>query len=160
MPNQTPFKVLAVCLGNICRSPLAEELIRQAARKADQSWEVASAGTGSWHVGNPPDPRSRSVAQKHGLSIEEQRAQHVHPQLLAEYDLILAMDRKNYADLQKMAQTEEQRNKIKLLLDHVGLASETGPDVFDPYWDDSGFEGVFQLLDKAAARLVAMEAKM
>lgn len=157
MPAPPTLKVLAVCLGNICRSPLAEALIRQAASRADQNWEVASAGTGNWHVGNPPDPRSRAVAREHGLSIDAQRAQQATPQLLAQYDLILAMDRKNYQNLRKLAQTAEQRDKIKLLLDHVGLSEESGPDVFDPYWDDSGFEGVFQLLEKAASRLVALE---
>lgn len=155
MTNSTSFKVLAVCLGNICRSPLAEGLIQHAAESADLNWQVDSAGTGAWHVGNPPDPRSRAIAKSHGLDIDHQRAQKVTSDMIKQYDLVLAMDRKNYADLQQMASSEVELQKIKLLLDYVGLAQENGPDVFDPYWDDNGFEGVYQLIKAAAARLVA-----
>lgn len=154
MSNTTPYRVLAVCLGNICRSPLAEGLIQRAADRAGLNWEVASAGTGSWHVGAPPDPRSRAVAKQHGLNIDRQRAQQVTDQLMSEYDLVLAMDRSNYTNLHNIAASEANRGKIKLLLDHVKLSEEKGPDVFDPYWDDSGFEGVYRLLEEAAERLV------
>lgn len=154
MPANPTYKVLAVCLGNICRSPLAEGLIQLAANEAELNWEVASAGTGHWHVGNPPDPRSRAVAKKHGLNIDHQRAQQVTTALLEEYDLVLAMDRNNYNDLMTLARTETQRQKINLLLDYTDLSATNGPDVFDPYWDDSGFEGIYQLLKKAAEMVV------
>lgn len=155
MTVQPPYKVLAVCLGNICRSPLAEGLIQRAANEVGLNWEVASAGTGGWHVGNPPDPRSRAVAKAHQLDITQQRAQQVNATLLEEYDLVLAMDRQNFADLTSMA-TSSQLPKIKLLLDYTGLSEQHGPDVFDPYWDDDGFEGVYQLLKNAANKLVSM----
>lgn len=156
MPPQPTFRVLAVCLGNICRSPLAEGLIQAAADRAGLAWEVASAGTGNWHVGDPPDPRSRAVARGHGLDINAQRAQQATPALLDRYDLVLAMDRSNLDNLTALAQTEAQRDKIKLLLDYTGLADTHGPDVFDPYWDDDGFEGVYQLLERAADRVVEL----
>lgn len=157
MTSTTPYKVLAVCLGNICRSPLAEGLIQRKADEAGLNWQVASAGTGNWHVGNPPDPRSRAVAKENGLEISHQRAQTVTSTLMEEYDLILAMDRQNLTDLKSRA-TEKQARKIKLLLDYTGLSDAHGPDVFDPYWDDSGFEGVYRLLEEAAVKVVKLEA--
>ncbi len=153
MNNNQPYKILAVCLGNICRSPLAEGLLQRTAKERDLNWEVASGGTGNWHVGQPPDPRSRAVAKQHGLDISQQRAHQVTPADLHEYDLILAMDRKNLANLQAMATSAEQSEKIKLLLTYTELSETAGLDVFDPYWDDNGFEGVYQLLATAAAKV-------
>lgn len=148
------MKILAVCLGNICRSPLAEGLLRREAERRGLDWEIASGGTAGYHVGNPPDRRSIAVARAHGLDISGQRSHQVQPADLDYYDLILAMDRQNQRDLLNLAATAAQREKVKLLLDYASLAKEAGYDVFDPYWDDSGFQGVYQLLEKAAGRVV------
>lgn len=144
-----PYKIIAVCLGNICRSPLAEGHLRRVAKERELDWEISSGGTGSWHVGGPPDPRSREVAKLHGMNIDDQRAHQVTLADLQSNDLILAMDRSNYNDLLTLAETDDQKIKIKLLLDYTGLSEISGPDVFDPYWDDSGFEGIYSLLEKA-----------
>jgi protein-tyrosine phosphatase len=154
MTITTPFSILLVCLGNICRSPLAEGLLRQAAERKDINLRVASGGTGGWHVGNPPDPRSQAVAAEHGLDISSQRAHQVTVHDLDHYDLVLAMDSNNLRDLKTLAKTDAQRQKIHLFLGYAGLEESDGPDVFDPYWDDSGFAGVYDLIAKAADRIV------
>ncbi len=151
-PN-TPFRVLAVCLGNICRSPLAEALLSRAAQANGLEWEVDSAGTGGWHVGAPPDPRGQAVAKQYGLDISKQRGRRLKAQDLDDYDLILAMDSRNLETLQSFAAKPEQKDKIKLLLAYAELEEAHGPDVFDPYWDDSRFEEVFLLIENAANRV-------
>ncbi|MTB50556.1 low molecular weight protein-tyrosine-phosphatase [Lewinella sp. W8] len=154
MTITTPFSILLVCLGNICRSPLAEGLLRNAAQRKDIDLTISSGGTGGWHVGNPPDPRSQAVAAAHGLDISQQRAHQVSVHDLKQYDLILAMDRNNLRDLKALAQNDAQRQKIHLFLEFAGLEDSDGPDVFDPYWDDSGFAGVYELIARAADRIV------
>lgn len=136
-----------VCLGNICRSPLAEGILKHYIKKEKLDWFVDSAGTGAWHIGNPPDSRSIEVAKKHGLDISSQRARKIRSTDFEEFDIIFAMDSSNYNDLQRYALDDEEKEKIKLIL------NETEPNqnnsVPDPYWDDNGFEKVYQMLDKA-----------
>lgn len=144
------MKILAVCLGNICRSPLAEGLLRHEAEARDLDWEVASGGTAGYHTGNPPDPRSIAVACEHGLDISTQRSHHVSVADLEYYDLVLGMDRQNVEDLIARAETAEQREKVHLFLDFAGLTETDGPDVFDPYYDDDAYAGVYELVARAA----------
>lgn len=146
------MKILAVCLGNICRSPLAEGLLRREIEALGLDWEVASGGTAGYHTGNPPDPRSIAIAQEHGLNISGQRSHHVTVEDLETYDVVFGMDRQNVADLMAKAQTVEQRNKIHLFLDYSGLTQTDGPDVFDPYYDDRAYAGVYELVERAAIR--------
>lgn len=153
MKVSTPTSILLVCLGNICRSPLAEGLLRRAVHGRNLDLSVASAGTGAWHVGKPPDPRSQAIAAAHGLDISPQRAHQVSVQDLEDYDLVLAMDRNNLRDLKALAREESQRQKIHLFLEFAGLRAAEGPDVFDPYWDDAGFAGVYDLIARAADRV-------
>ncbi|WP_395091669.1 low molecular weight protein-tyrosine-phosphatase [Vaginella massiliensis] len=143
------MKILMVCLGNICRSPLAEGILRH---KVNNDVQVASAGTGNWHVGEAPDKRSILVAKQHGVDISQQRAQHFTPAMFDDFDLIFAMDGQNYSDLKKMAQNEEHLSKLHLFLeDALGEAN----DVPDPYYGgESDFVHVFQLIDDATDRLV------
>ncbi|TXF90122.1 low molecular weight phosphotyrosine protein phosphatase [Neolewinella aurantiaca] len=148
------MKIIAVCLGNICRSPLAEGLLRREAESRGLDWEIASGGTANYHTGNPPDPRSVAVAREHGIDITTQRSHHVSEEDLEYYDLVLGMDRQNVADLKARAQTQDQRDKIHLFLDYAGLAESDGPDVFDPYYDDRAYAGVYQLVEKAAMRVM------
>ena len=82
------MKIMMVCLGNICRSPLAEGIMREKIRMHELDWEVASSGTGSWHIGEAPDPRSQKIAQMHGIDISNQRAQNFSPYHFAQYALI------------------------------------------------------------------------
>lgn len=145
------MKILMVCLGNICRSPLAEGILQAKADDQHLAWQVDSAGTGAYHVGEKPDPRSQAIASKYGLDISGQRARQFKASDLNEFDLIFAMDSSNYQNILKLAQTEEQRQRVKLILEFTGAPESNVPD---PYWDDNGFEHVYQLLDTACDRIV------
>lgn len=145
------MKILMVCLGNICRSPLAEGIMKEKVRRRNLGWEVDSAGTGYWHTGEGPDPRSVAIAQRKGIDIRSQRARQIRPKDLEEFDLIFAMDTQNYRDIRLLAAGAEQEQKIHLILDlvHPGQARS----VPDPYYDDDGFEGVFRMLEEACEQI-------
>jgi protein-tyrosine phosphatase len=147
------MKILAVCLGNICRSPLAEGLLRREIEARDLDWTVDSAGTGSWHAGEQPDPRSIAVANNHGLDISGQRARQLFPADLDQYDLILAMDESNYEKINKLVQREDHRTKIYRITEYAFPDREV-ENVPDPYWDNNGFEGVYAMLSAAAVRVI------
>ncbi len=136
-----------VCLGNICRSPLAEGIMKHKIEQAGLDWQVESRGTGSWHVGNLPDKRSIVVARLHGLDITDQRSQQLEKADLQNFDLIYAMDTSNYRNTVAMANNETESSKVKMILNE----SEPGMNksVPDPYYDEDGFEQVYQMLDKA-----------
>ena len=110
-----------------------------------------SAGTGAYHVGEQPDPRSQAVARKYGLDISYQRARQFKAADLDEFDLIFAMDSRNYQNMLQLAANEEQKQRVKLILEFTGSEERNVPD---PYWDDNGFEHVYQLLDTACDRIV------
>lgn len=145
------MKILMVCLGNICRSPLAEGIMQGIIDDNQLPWEVDSAGTGSWHIGDPPDPRSIQTAKNHGLDIRHQRARQFTKADFETFDLILAMDQSNYENIVNLAGSSEQVEKVKLILDYDNSLEREVPD---PYWDDNGFEHVFQLLDKACNSII------
>ncbi|MBU2976271.1 low molecular weight protein-tyrosine-phosphatase [Zobellia sp. B3R18] len=141
-------KVLMVCLGNICRSPLAEGILQ--AKVDPENVFVDSAGTGGYHIGNPPDPRSIAVAKKHGLDIENQRCRQFQKSDFKKFDVIYAMDRNNLNNILNLADSPDDAKKVKLLLTEVELPVIEVPD---PYWDDNGFEKVFQLIDTACTSI-------
>jgi len=145
-------KILMVCLGNICRSPLAEGILKS---KIDQSkYEVASAGTGHWHVGDLPDPRSIEVAKKHGLDITDQRGKQFSTYDFEVYDHIFVMDNSNYHDVIKLAKTEKEKQKVYRILNEIFPGENV--DVPDPYHGgDDGFEKVYQMLDQACEAIAA-----
>ena len=145
------YKFLMVCLGNICRSPLAQGILES---KVDPDKVfVDSAGTGGWHVGNPPDPRSIAVAREYGLNIENQRCRKFHPSDFQKFDVIYTMDQSNYDNIVAMAQNEADVEKVKLLLKEVDLPEKEVPD---PYYDeDDGFEHLYRLIDCACEAIVA-----
>ncbi len=141
-----------VCLGNICRSPLAEGIMRNKIRLYALDWEVASAGTGSWHVGEAPDPRSQKIAKIHGIDISNQRAQKFSHYHFAEFDLIYTMDSSNYQDVISQAIHEEEKQKVELIMNiaYPGM----NQNIPDPYYDDNLYEKVFQMLDTACDKII------
>lgn len=146
------MKILMVCLGNICRSPLAEGILENKIKEKKLNWTVDSAGTGSWHVGEKPDYRSIKTAKKFGITIENQRARVLRKADLDEFDWIFAMDSQNQRDILALCQTQEQRNKVQLLLSFSNPS--LGLNVPDPYYDDQAFEPVYYLLNNACNHLI------
>lgn len=130
--------VLFVCLGNICRSPLAEAAFRQALRAHALAAEVDSAGTGDWHVGSAPDPRAQLTARRQGIDISGYRARQVCDADFQRFSHIVALDRNNLSALTAMKPVQ-CRARLSLLLDHV--PGRSGQPVADPYYgDEQGFE--------------------
>jgi protein-tyrosine phosphatase len=141
------MKILMVCLGNICRSPLAEGILRSKLEVHMDGLHIDSAGTGGWHAGEPPDRRSVTVAQQNGLDISKQRARKLIKEDLENFDVIFAMDRSNLNDILSMAEPEHV-DKIHLFLEFAGLGKQDVPDPW--HGDASDFESVFRLLSQAS----------
>jgi len=150
------IKILFVCLGNICRSPLAEGVFRHKVREAglEDVIEISSCGTGSWHVGAPPDRRMIECARDFGVSLEGQRAQQFESRHLEAFDLILAMDKNNLHDILHLDQGDDFGHKVRLF-------REFDPDpgdyqVPDPYYGGSeGFVEVYQIVSRTTERIIA-----
>lgn len=138
-----------VCLGNICRSPLAEGILKS---KVDDSVIVESAGTGGWHAGETPDPRSIAIAKENGIDITDQRARKFKARDLDAYDFIYAMDNSNYRDILSHAKHTRQTKKVKLILNEIYPGENLS--VPDPYYGgDNGFKRVFDMLDAACDKI-------
>jgi protein-tyrosine phosphatase len=159
-----PIRILFVCLGNICRSPTAEGVMRALVAEAglEESIELDSAGTGGWHVGSPPDERATATARARGISLEGV-ARQVRRADFGDFDLILAMDHANLAELERLAPDEQAGGKVRLLreFDPAGvalIASRRSPedlDVPDPYYGGSrGFEDVLDIVQAACVGLL------
>ncbi|WP_313203194.1 low molecular weight protein-tyrosine-phosphatase [Pseudomonas sp.] len=147
------MRILFVCLGNICRSPTAEGVLRhqlQLAGLAEQV-HVASAGTGDWHVGKAPDSRTCKAALARGYDLSKQRAQQVKPAHFAEYDLILAMDESNLGHLRAL-RPQDAAGELDLFLRRYGAALDEVPDPY--YGGAEGFEQVLDLVEVACRELV------
>lgn len=151
------MKILMVCLGNICRSPLAEGILKTIAEQRGLNWEIDSAGTGSWHTGSQPDQRSIEVASKYGIDITYQRARKVRSTDFEEFDLIYAMDNANYEDLLRLSIGSEERQKIKRILDETHPGQQRS--VPDPYFNSNGFEEVYQMLFEACETIIERYGK-
>ena len=146
------MRILMVCLGNICRSPLAEGILKNKSTHLDIY--VDSAGTAGYHVGNKPDARAIEIAQKYNIDLNNQRARQFSRKDFDEFDIIYAMDKNNYANLISLADNNEERNKIKMILNE--LDHDSFQSVPDPYYGgQEGFEKVYKLLDKACEKIVS-----
>ncbi|WP_019831739.1 low molecular weight protein-tyrosine-phosphatase [Sphingomonas sp. PR090111-T3T-6A] len=144
--------VLLVCLGNICRSPLAEAALRAEAARAGIDLEIDSAGTGGWHAGNAPDRRAQAVALRHGIDISGYRARQVMAADFTRFTHIVALDEDNLADLRRLAPAGTTAT-IGLLLDHV--PGREGQGVRDPYYGDAdGFDATWADVSAGARGLV------
>jgi len=140
------MKILMVCLGNICRSPMADGLMRK--KVADHNLDVVvdSAGTGDWHVGHSPDSRMMETAKRNGVPIDELRGRQFKVADFDEFDRIFVMDKSNFANVTKLARDEKDTQKVEMFLNltHPGKDIE----VPDPYFGgDEGFQEVFEMLD-------------
>lgn len=153
------MKVLMVCLGNICRSPLAEGILRhkvneqlKLGNQKFESWEVDSAGTSGFHASEKPDIRSRKVAKENGIDISQQRSRQFRGWDFETFDIIYVMDSSNYQNVLALAKTEEEKAKVKLIMNEL----EPGMNIAvpDPYYGEYGFENVFEMLDKACDEII------
>jgi protein-tyrosine phosphatase len=127
-------RVLFVCLGNICRSPLAEAAFRAEAERVSLDVEIDSAGTGDWHVGQPPDGRARAAAKRHGVNIDDLRARQIKAKDFHHFDHVVALDLANLRDLRAL-KPPNAKAELSLLLDHV--AGREGKAVIDPYYGEA-----------------------
>ncbi|MDX3927530.1 MAG: low molecular weight protein-tyrosine-phosphatase [Shinella sp.] len=147
------LRILFVCLGNICRSPLAEGILRHVAAERGRSdlFEIDSAGTGGWHIGDPPDPRTIAVARRHGIDISDLRGRKLRDADFDDFDLLLALDRGNLHMLTGLA-PPRHAGKIQLFARH---ALRKAIDVPDPYYGaPEDFEAVFHLLYSGCSSIV------
>lgn len=143
-----------VCLGNICRSPTAEGVMRHQVDAAGLADRIAidSAGTGDWHVGEPPDTRAQAAARTRGYDLSALRARQVNAVDFERFDLLLAMDEANFAELRRRC-PPEHRDKVRLLMEFAPGATEI--EVADPYFGDAqGFEQVLDQVERACAGLL------
>lgn len=143
-------RILMVCLGNICRSPLAEGILKS---KTDPSKVfVDSAGTGHWHIGDEPDKRSIAVGKRYNIDITAQRGRQFSAKDFDDFDLIYVMDNSNKENVLALAQNDSHKEKVKLILENIFPGENV--DVPDPYFGgNSGFENVYQMLDKACEEI-------
>ena len=143
-----------VCLGNICRSPLAQGILESKINQHQlRNFIVDSAGTGNWHSDSPPDIRSINIAKKNGIDISHQKARQFNTEDFNIFDKILVMDTNNYRNLLRLASSQEDSGKIKLILDYSFPNKKAS--VPDPYYGGSnGFESVYHLLDQACEEII------
>ncbi len=149
------MNVLAVCLGNICRSPLAEGILAAKVKEANLDWHVDSAGTSGWHDGEKADKRSIAVAKERGVDIEYQRSRKFIVQDFDRFDLILVMDSSNYQNVINLARNESDREKVKILLNYTYPGQNRA--VPDPYYE-GGFGHVYDLIDTACTKIIELHA--
>jgi len=146
------IRILMVCLGNICRSPLAEGILRDKIEKQGIEAVVESAGTGDYHVGEPADPRSVEVASKNEIDINSHTARQIRVSDFDDYDFIYAMDKSNHQNILKLARSDKDRAKVKILMNEV-MPGEN-QDVPDPYFGGKhGFDNVFKMIDLACDKI-------
>ena len=145
------MKVLMVCLGNICRSPLAQGILENQAKEKNIKIYIDSAGTAGYHVGSSPDIRAINIAKKYGIDITNQKARKFQLEDFDNFDIIYVMDLNNYNDLLNYNINEQQAKKIILIMNEVDANSNIA--VPDPYYND-GFENVYQMLLKTCQKIV------
>lgn len=147
-----PVKVLMVCLGNICRSPLAEGILKSKVNPSEIF--VDSAGTAGYHIGKAPDPRSIEVAAQAGIDISLQKCRRFTPSDFDNFDYIFAMDRENLMHLQDLTRNSTDSKKLYLLLEEAGMPGDEVPDPY--YGGPGGFQEVFRMIDAATDNLLPL----
>lgn len=153
------MKILMVCLGNICRSPLAEGILQHKVRQAELNWTVESAGTNSYHTGDAPHPLSQKVALLHGIDISQQRARRLMGVDFERYDKIYALAGNVIADMRSLARQQFQAAKVDLLMNELYPGSNI--DVPDPYYgEEPGYHEVFKMIDEACDMIISRYATL
>jgi len=148
------MKILMVCLGNICRSPLAEGILQHKVIKAGLLWQVESAGTANYHVGEPPHKLSQKVAKMNGIDISRQQCRQFKKEDMLEFDKIYAMDSENYINIKHISGDLWNESKVDLLLNELYPGKNMG--VPDPwYGTEEGYHKVYSLIEKACAAIIA-----
>jgi protein-tyrosine phosphatase len=143
------MKILMVCLGNICRSPLAHGIMEKLVKEKNLDWEVDSAGTGDWHIGSPPDKRSIAVAKTYGLDISQQSGRQFQVEDFDKFDRIFVMDEMNLRDVLSQARSDADKAKVKLLLN-----TEAVPD---PYYENDQFDAVYRMVEAGCRKILEDE---
>jgi len=145
------MKILMVCLGNICRSPLAHGIMENLIKEKNLNWKVDSAGTGDWHIGSAPDKRSIAIAKQYGLDISGQCCRQFQVSDFDEFDRIFVMDSMNLKDVLNLARSENDRKKVRLLL--------IDKMVPDPYYEDDQFDSVYQMIENGCREIIDEELR-
>ncbi|MFD1258948.1 low molecular weight protein-tyrosine-phosphatase [Mucilaginibacter terrae] len=140
------MKILMICLGNICRSPLAEGIMQHQVKQQGLDWTVDSAGTGNWHVGEPPHYGSVNVARKFGVDISTQVCRQFSVDDFDDFDLLLVMDRSNLSNVLSLARNKQDAAKVRLLLNNQ--------EVPDPYFDHTQFEPVYLMVEQGCKDII------
>ncbi len=141
-----------VCLGNICRSPMAEGIIRNELNINGINAKVDSAGTAAYHVGEGADPRAQNELRKYNIDISQERAQKFIPAFFNQYDYIFAMDKQNYLDIISQAKSNDEKNKVKMIMNLINPGEDIS--VPDPYYGgDEGFTNVYKMIKNAGEQL-------
>jgi protein-tyrosine phosphatase len=157
--NFVTMKLMMVCLGNICRSPLAEGILQHKAFTAGLNWSIESAGTNSYHTGEPPHPLSQKVAREHGIDISRQRARRFRPEDFTIYDRIYALAEDVREEMKRIAGKKYEDSKVELLMNE--LYPGKNMNVPDPwYGPESGYHQVYQLIDQACDAIILKYAGM
>jgi len=146
-------KVLMVCLGNICRSPMAQGILDSKIKEQGLNVSVDSVGTASYHIDQNPDPRATAKAEEHDIDISLYRGRQISTADFDEFDYIYVMDNYNYQDVLNITRDEEDKKKVKMILNKI--FPDQDMSVPDPYYGgEEGFENVYQLLDKACDKII------
>ncbi|WP_207344931.1 low molecular weight protein-tyrosine-phosphatase [Arthrobacter sp. E3] len=155
----TPFRIITVCTGNICRSPMAEFMLADAAEKAGLDLVVDSAGTSAWEIGNPIDARAKAILARHGIVTPAHTARKFKPSWFAERDLILALDTDHYEDLRALAPNKEAAGKVRMLRSFDPDVAHSEPaqqGIYDPWFGNAkDFEVSWDLISAAIPGILA-----
>lgn len=147
------MKILMVCLGNICRSPIAEGILKHKAKQLGLDWQIDSAGTNGYHIGEAPHRFSQKVCLEHGIDISQQRARRFTVKDFEEYDIIYALALDVYREIEKIGGRQSQMNKVHLFLSELKEGStESVPDPW--YGDESGYLPVFDIIEQTCTRII------
>lgn len=141
------MKILMVCLGNICRSPLAHGIMEHLVKENNLNWEIDSVGTGAWHIGQQPDKRAIAIAKKYGVDISKQCGRQISIDDFDRFNRILVMDYNILNDVKEIARSENDSDKISLF-----LKDEIVPD---PYYDDNQFDPVYRMIEKRCKEIIS-----